>query len=207
MAPTLPPDSTLSFRFLLNQKEKKKNKNTSAGLWALISNVSQAGGGVEQEETRRLLTCWLVALQGSTSTCPVSRLEVTPSGSWAGGWKTALHTGWPPTPGTPTGGTMVRPPLECCLRRGGGGCRREPLPHSWHDGEVEFCSLVCFQASLKSSEERTTAASSRRSWLASPGRSSTGRGCNPLHQTTNNAESPMLLTDSGLGAEPPPPLL
>lgn len=38
--------------------------------------------------------------------------------------------------------------------------------------------LVSFQASSKSSEARTTAASSPKSWPASPGRSNTGRGCN-----------------------------
>jgi len=180
LASVLPPDSKKTF---------------SAGLWALVSNVSQAGSALKLGEMWCLLTCWCVALQGSTSMCPASRLEATRSGSWAGGWTTALRTGWLPTRGTPTGGTTVRHPR---MLPGG---TPSPLSFAWWGGWLWF--LVCFQASSKSSEERTTAASSPRSWPASPGQSSTGRGSN-LDQTTNNPESLTLLTDSGLGAEPPP---
>lgn len=40
--------------------------------------------------------------------CQGSRLEATPSGSWAGASRTGPRTGWLPTPGTLTGGITVR---------------------------------------------------------------------------------------------------
>lgn len=91
----------------------------------------------------------------------------------------------------------------------GENCLESPphAPFPWQDDGWRgwlflFLLLVFSQASSKSCEERTTVASSPRLWPASPGRSSTGRGCNS-GQTTNNPESVMLLTDSGLGAETP----
>lgn len=146
---------------------------------------------------RCLLTFWGVfSLQGSTSTCLGSRWEATPSASWAGAWRTTLRTGWWPTPGTPTGGRTVRTTGNPCPKPRSLGRTMEG-----EGGFFYFCSW-CSPRLLQNPARRGPLWHRVRGcgWHPQDGavleEDVTG-------QTTNNPESVMLLTDSGLGAETP----